>query len=99
MLALAFNSLRRFHFRPVFERFIDIHPLFPHAVLDDFADQDMKNIERIEKVLKTTKSREQQKALVKKYLGWVSRQRKRNTNCYFLFSMLFLSTSEKSERW
>ncbi|XP_029192489.1 uncharacterized protein LOC114958811 isoform X2 [Acropora millepora] len=37
---------------------------------DDFADQDMKNIERIEKVLKTTKSREQQKALVKKYLGW-----------------------------
>jgi len=77
ILALAFNSLGRFHFRHVFERFINIHPLFPHAVLDDFTDQDMKNIERIENVLKTTKSRDKQKALVKKYLGWVSRQRKR----------------------
>ncbi|XP_074613756.1 uncharacterized protein LOC141873610 [Acropora palmata] len=37
---------------------------------DDFTDQDMKNIERIENVLKTTKSRDKQKALVKKYLGW-----------------------------
>jgi len=38
---------------------------------DDFTDQDMKNIERIFKnVLMTTKSREQQKALVKKYLRW-----------------------------
>jgi len=39
--------------------------------LDDFTDQDMRNIERIYKnVLMTTNSREQQKALVKKYLGW-----------------------------
>ncbi|XP_067035698.1 uncharacterized protein [Acropora muricata] len=38
---------------------------------DDFSHQDMKNIERIYRnVLMTTKSREQQKALVKKYLGW-----------------------------
>ncbi|XP_074614609.1 uncharacterized protein LOC141874299 isoform X3 [Acropora palmata] len=40
--------------------------------LDDFTDQDMRNIERIYKnVLMKTKSREKQKALVKKYLGWV----------------------------
>ncbi|XP_044172140.1 uncharacterized protein LOC114964437 isoform X2 [Acropora millepora] len=39
--------------------------------LDDFTDQDTRNIERIYKdVLMKTKSREQQKALVKKYLGW-----------------------------
>ena len=42
----------------------------------------MKNIEHIYKnVLLSTKSREQQKALVKKYLGWVSRQLKIKTNC------------------
>ncbi|XP_067035701.1 uncharacterized protein [Acropora muricata] len=39
--------------------------------LDDFTDKDNENIERIYKnVLMTTKSRAQQKALVKKYLGW-----------------------------
>ncbi|XP_074614949.1 uncharacterized protein LOC141874557 [Acropora palmata] len=39
--------------------------------LDDFTDQDMRNIEGIYKnVLMKTKSREKQKALVKKYLGW-----------------------------
>ncbi|XP_029199599.2 uncharacterized protein LOC114964436 isoform X3 [Acropora millepora] len=44
---------------------------FSLPVLDDFTDQDMRNIERIYKnVLMTTNSREQQKALVKKYLGW-----------------------------
>ena len=36
MLALTFISLGRFHFRHVFERLINIHLLFPHAVLDDF---------------------------------------------------------------
>ena len=57
---------------------------FSFPVLDDFTDQDMKNIERIFKnVLMTTKSREQQKALVKKYLRWVSRQVKRKTSCFF----------------
>ncbi|XP_015780315.1 PREDICTED: uncharacterized protein LOC107358209 isoform X1 [Acropora digitifera] len=40
-------------------------------LLDDFTDKDNENIERIYKnVLMTTKSRAQQKALVKKYLGW-----------------------------
>jgi len=40
-------------------------------VLDDFTDQDKKNIERIYiNVLMPAKSREQQKALVKKYLRW-----------------------------
>ena len=57
---------------------------FSFPVLDDFTDQDMKNIERIFKnVLMTAKSREQQKALVKKYLRWVSRQLKRKTSCFF----------------
>ena len=65
---------------------------------DDFTAQDMKNIQRIYKnVLMTTNSREQQKALVKKYLKWVSRQQKRKTNCcvLFLFSTTFQTTSEK----
>lgn len=39
----------------------------------DFTDQDKKNIERIyNNVLMTTSSREEQKALVKKYLGWLT---------------------------
>ncbi|XP_067035519.1 uncharacterized protein [Acropora muricata] len=68
---------------------------------DDFADQDMNNIERIENVLKTTKSREQQKALVKKYLGWFENlladdkmkiilddcERLTNNDCTFLRSL------------
>ena len=65
---------------------------------DDFTAQDMKNIQRIYKnVLMKTNSREQQKALVKKYLKWVSRQQKRKTNCcvLFLFSTTFQTTSEK----
>ena len=56
---------------------------FSLSVLDhDFTDQDIKNIERIyTNMLMTTKSQEQQKALLKKYLGWVSRQPKRKTSC------------------
>ncbi|XP_029192483.2 uncharacterized protein LOC114958808 [Acropora millepora] len=42
-------------------------------VLDDFTDQDKKNIERIyNNVLMTTSSREEQKTMVKKYLGWLT---------------------------
>ena len=57
----------------------------------------MRNIERIYKnVLLTTKSREQQKALVKKYLGWVSRLPKKKSELFFFFvSMSFRATSEK----
>ena len=48
------------------------------------------NIERIYKnVLMTTKSRDQQKALVKKYLGWVSRQPKIKTSDFFCFVFVF----------
>ena len=55
-------------------------------VLDDFTDKDNENIERIYKnVLMTTKSRAQQKALVKKYLGWVSRQPKKKVELFFFF--------------
>ncbi|XP_067035741.1 uncharacterized protein [Acropora muricata] len=42
-------------------------------IAGDFTDQDKKNIKRIyNKVLMTTSSREEQKALVKKYLGWLT---------------------------
>ena len=42
----------------------------------------MRNIEHVyANVLLSTKNREQQKALVKKYLGWVSRQTKLKTSC------------------
>ena len=59
---------------------------FSLPVLDDFTDQDMRNIERIYKnVLMTTNSREQQKALVKKYLGWVSGQLKKKGELFFFF--------------
>ena len=66
---------------------------------DDFTAQDMRNIQRIYKnVLMTTKSREQQKALVKKYLGWVSRQQKRKTNCGLLFFSTSLQTTSQKMR-
>ena len=84
---------------------------FSLPVLDDFTDKDNENIERIYKnVLMTTKSRAQQKALVKKFLGWVSRQPKKKVELFFFlifffrfFSfvffggapMLFRATSEK----
>ena len=72
---------------------------FSLPVLDDFTDKDMRNIERIYKnVLVTTKSREQQKALVKKYLEWVSRlpKKKGELSFFCLFvSMSFQATSEK----
>jgi len=98
MLTSAFNSFGQFHFRHVFERFINIHTLFHHAALDDFTNQDMKNSERIYKnVLKTAKSREQQKPLVKKYPG-KSRTKKKDELLFSFFSVLFLATSEKSER-
>ena len=60
---------------------------FSLSVLDhDFTDQDIKNIERIyTNMLMTTKSQEQQKALVKKYLGWVSRQPKERRAVVFFF--------------
>ena len=63
---------------------------FSLPVLDDFTDQDMRNIERIYKdVLMKTKNREQQKALVKKYLGWVSGQLKKKGELFFFF-LVFL---------
>ena len=76
---------------------------FSLPVLDDFTDKDNENIERIYKnVLMTTKGRAQQKALVKKYLGWVSRQPKKKVFLqfsflffFFLAPMLFRATSEK----
>ena len=66
---------------------------FSLPALDDFTDKDNKNIEIIYKnVLMTTKSREQ-KALVKKYLEWVSRQPKKKREqffcCFFFYSFLF----------
>ena len=65
---------------------------FSLPVLDDFTDKDNENIERIYKnVLMTTKSRAQQKALVKKYLGWVSRQPKRKVELFFFFFAVFFS--------
>ena len=65
---------------------------FSLPVLDDFTDKDNENIERIYKnVLMTTKSRAQQKALVKKYLGWVSRQPKKKVELFiFLFFLFFV---------
>ena len=77
MLTSALRSFGRFRLKHALKRLINIHTIFTPAVLDDFTDHYMKNIERIYKnVLMTTKSREQRKALVKKYLGWVSRQPK-----------------------
>ena len=82
--------------------FLIIFSRFSLTVLDDFTDQDMKNIERIYKnVLMTTKSREQRKARVKKYLGWVSQQPKRKTSCCccsLLFFNVVSGNSKKSER-
>ena len=71
---------------------------FSLPVLDDFTDQDMRNIERIYKnVLMTTNSREQQKALVKKYLGWVSGQLKKERRAVlFVFVLFFLSISKSN---
>ena len=67
---------------------------FSLPVLDDFTDKDNENIERIYKnVLMTTKSRAQQKALVKKYLGWVSRQPKKKVELFFFFFFFFLQFS------
>ncbi|XP_015770417.1 PREDICTED: uncharacterized protein LOC107348871 isoform X3 [Acropora digitifera] len=69
---------------------------------DDFTAQEMKNIQRIHKnVLMTTNSREQQKALVKKYLKWFEhfladdkmkilldhRQKLTSNDCTFLRSL------------
>ena len=63
---------------------------FSLPVLDDFTDKDNENIERIYKnVLMTTKGRAQQKALVKKYLGWVSRQPKKKVFLQFSFLFFF----------
>ena len=74
---------------------------FSLPVLDDFTDKDMRNIERIYKnVLVTTKSREQQKALVKKYLGWVSRLPKKKGELFFfvcLFQCRFRQLRKKFE--
>ena len=65
-------------------------------VLDDFTDQDKKNIERIYiNVLIPAKSREQQKALVKKYLRWVSRQPKRRLVVVYFDVVSGNLTSEK----
>ena len=71
---------------------------FSLPVLDDFTDQDMRNIERIYKnVLMTTNSREQQKALVKKYLGWVSGQLKKERRAVlFVFVLFFLCISKSN---
>ncbi|XP_067036877.1 uncharacterized protein [Acropora muricata] len=50
---------------------IPVHVVADDILPEDFNYRDMKNIEHIYKnVLLSTKSREQQKALVKKYLGW-----------------------------
>ena len=69
---------------------------FSLPVLDDFTDKDMKSIERIYKnVLMTTKSREQQKALVKKYVGWVIQQSKIKTENGYIRAVDRMRTSFK----
>ena len=66
-------------------------------VVDDFTDQDKENIECIyNNVLMTAKSREEQKALVKKYLRWVSRQPKRRLVVVYFDVVSGNLTSEKN---